>query len=75
MTLARTFVREGGVWFEAPWEILVTIVGGVILICLIIAAGIFFGRWKRGRAGGDEHFAASIRSRVSLPDGERGRIM
>lgn len=39
--------EEDGVWFEALWEIVVTIVGGIALTCILGVAGVLYRRWRR----------------------------
>lgn len=38
---------EEGVWFQALWEIVVTIIGGVALTCILGGAGVLYKRWRR----------------------------
>lgn len=40
--------EEGGVWFEALWEIVVTIIGGVALALVLGGGGYLYNkRWRQ----------------------------
>ncbi|CAN0126060.1 unnamed protein product [Ectocarpus sp. 6 AP-2014] len=59
-----------GVWFEALWEIVVTVVGGIALACITGAAGVSYKRWRRKQDTRGEQLPGSRSTRVPPCDGD-----
>ena len=53
---------DDGVWFEALWEIVVTIVGGILMAGILGGAGLFYRRWFRRHQVQEELSRASAKS-------------
>ncbi|CAM9541376.1 unnamed protein product [Scytosiphon promiscuus] len=73
-TIAGEEEEDDDVWFEALWEIVVTIAGGILSACLLGATGILFRRWCRARAVQEDPSPTSSDRRAASSDATCGSL-